>query len=316
MKQLQIQTSAQTKNNIFLRILIILIITVGIILVSQYYLKPRTVQLDPTKYIESNNIQLDTIKIDKVERFEKLKRKVSFKGITAKSVYALNPETGKVYYSKNSNIKLPIASVTKLVTALTAYNNLTTTEDLIISQKLPIMDNPIGLKVGDTIKINELLQCTLIASKNDCGNAFALDTNFVKSMNTVSGILNMKNSNFSNPTGFVNENNYSTSYDLGLISSAFVRNIELVSISDKTKERIDINGKAKRSVIVNATNIMLLENKNIKGLKTGFTYAAGECLVLYYDFGGSNKMITVVLGSKDRFKDSRLLYNYIIESYN
>jgi D-alanyl-D-alanine carboxypeptidase len=126
----------------------------------------------------------------------------------------------------------------------------------------------------------------------------------------------MSNSNFSNPTGYINTNNYSTAKDLGRLSSVIVRYYEIVKLTDLEKATIQVEGKNKRSVGISTTNLMLKENRNIKGLKTGFTFASGECLVLYYDFGNDEKLITIVLNASDRFRESRELYNLIVKAFN
>jgi D-alanyl-D-alanine carboxypeptidase len=132
-------------------------------------------------------------------------------------------------------------------------------------------------------------------------------------MNEFATTLELKNSKFSNPTGYINEGNYSSAYDLGILASVFVRDSNLVSITDMKNATVKYS---RGSANISSTNVMLGENKNIKGLKTGFTYASGECLVLYYDYGNDEKLITIVLNSPDRFKESREIFNNVISEFN
>lgn len=317
MKSIQIPASVNKTNKGRLLILFIPILIIGVYFI---YLKTRiNLPIRKVDYIEVNiEKQKEEFILDfeNVNRYEVKKKNVNWNSLSAEVVYAYNPETGKVYYSKNINTKRPIASITKLMTAYTAVREYEYANKISIQNSLPIMDLPVGLKAGDEISVNELLECMLVGSKNDCANTFTLDNTFIQKMNSYAQELGMRNSMFSNTTGFINTNNYSTAYDLGLLSSALIRNEKIIKITDSLERKISIEGVNKRDVRVFTTNVMLKENPNIKGLKTGFTYASGECLIVYYDYGNSEKLITIVLNSKDRFADSRLLYSLIIQAYN
>lgn len=315
MISLKVPNSPQIKIQKILLLILVLILGLGgtylYLNLSHFNLK-----VDKSEYVETIPYQTTIVSISDVSELEKRIRKVNWASIKAKSVYAFNPQTGKVYYNRNINQQLPIASITKLVTVLTSKGIYQDSDILKISTPLPKMDNPLGLQVGDTITAQNLYVCALVSSKNDCANAIAYTygyEKFIQEMNNLATKLELKNSKFSNPTGYINEGNYSSAYDLGIVASVFVRDSNLVSITDMSRANVKYS---EGSVKVTSTNVMLGENKNIKGLKTGFTYASGECLVLYYDYGNDEKLITIVLNSPDRFKESREIFNNVISEFN
>jgi D-alanyl-D-alanine carboxypeptidase (penicillin-binding protein 5/6) len=315
MISLKVPNSPQIKIQKILLLILVLILGLGGVY-AYTNLSQFKLNVDKSNYVETIPYQYQIENISDISELEKRVRKVDWSSIKAKSVYAFNPKTGKVYFSRNINQQLPIASITKLVTVLTSKEIYQDSDTLKISTPLPKMDNPLGLKVGDTITAQNLYVCALVSSKNDCANTIAYTygyDNFIQEMNELTTKLELKNSKFSNPTGYINEGNYSSAYDLGILTSVFVRDASLVSITDLSSANIKYSGGNKR---VFSTNLMLGENKNIKGLKTGFTYASGECLVLYYDYGNNEKLITIVLNSPDRFGESRKIFDNVIKEFN
>lgn len=296
-------------------ILVILLVPLGYLLFQNYVKAGKTIS-NNIQYIDSLSVEKTDTEIKEISNFEKRVRNISWKDIKAKSIYAFNPQTGRVYYERNIDEKVPIASITKLVSVMTALEVYDDSQKLKIESNPPGTENSIGLKIGDIVSYLDLYKCSLIASKNDCAEVLAQGvgyTKFIQLMNENAMKFGMNNSNFSNPSGYFNDNNYSTAFDLGKLSSIVIRNKKILEITDSSRSVIAISGKKK---MINSTNVMLSENKYIKGLKTGFTYASGECLILFYDYGNNEKLITIVLDSPNRFNESREIYKKIIKEFN
>lgn len=272
-------------------------------------------------YVEAVQIEKKDESLIEPSLFDKKVEKVNWKQIQATSIYAFNPISGQTYFAKNIYDQRPIASITKLMTILVAYDQYGMDTKIEIDKPLPVMDRSLGLKIGDEIMSSELFQASLVSSQNDSANALAIMhpegyEHFISLMNEKAKVLGMRNTNFSNPTGFINTNNYSTAYDLGILSSVFINNSDLVSITSRKSENIKILGTNKRKIDVFATNILLNQHKYVKGLKTGFTYQSGECLVTYFKANEQDQLVTIVLNSPSRFNETSLLYQLINEAFD
>lgn len=314
------KAQASPKNKVLPRVIAV-IFALALLMFGYVLYEPKSqVRFETLSFIEPIAQSQSIHDLGEISQFKTQIGRVNWKKVKADSVYAFNPITGQIYFARKEHTRRPIASITKLVTALTASNVYKLNETLKIVKPMPSMDRAIGLKFGDEMEIEELIKCGLIGSHNDCSNTLAYQFHsgydrFIKEMNLVAKDLGMENSRFNNPTGFIDNGNYSTASDVGRLASAFVRYEELLKITDKTKATVSIEGVAPRKLNITSTNILLSEIKELSGLKTGFTYKAGECLVLYYDFNGDNKLITVVLNSPDRFADSKVLMELVQEAF-
>lgn len=302
------------------RIALSISITIFILLVGYRIYQSTAFELPTYQYVEAVEIiQEENIPLSKPILFDKKVTDVNWDSVKAKSIYAFNPVSGQVYYKRDIDTKRPIASITKLMTALVTYNIYSM--DDVITVKVPTgqTERVLGLSVGDKVSVRELLEAGLVNSKNDAtvviANAYGYN-NFISKMNETATILGMQNTHFSNTNGLLNTDNYSTAKELGLLSSVFIKNQELVDITSSKSARIDIKGVNPRFVTVYSTNELLSQNKNAKGLKTGFTYQSGECLVMYYKVSEEDQLITVVLNSTDRFGESKKLYEMINQAFD
>ena len=268
-------------------------------------------------YIEALPVNaISTVNVETPAAFKKSIGEINWNEIDGKAVYAFNPVNEQVFFARNENTKLPIASITKLMTTLVALDYFSLTDSISITKPIVVMDKPLGLKVGDTIKMSEILKSALITSNNDSGNALAIfspisKTTFIAKMNEKAQELGMTNTRFSNPTGFVDTDNYSTAKDLAILANAVIKNKVITDITAEKYATVHIDGLSPRNVVVYTTNNLLYSNKYVKGLKTGFTYKSGQCLILYFDISKTDKLITVVLNSSDRFVESNQLYQLI-----
>ena len=241
--------------------------------------------------------------------------------IKAKAAIVLDQETDMVLYSENSKEKMPIASLTKIMTALVVLENVDLDGVVIISKSAFDTDGrKDGLIVNEKINAKDLLKIMLIRSNNSAAVSLAEHTSgsveeFVKLMNERASLLGLENTNFSNPTGFDSEGNYSTAYDIAQLFDYAsdkpliweilrTQRLNLTSLDKKTKHRLK------------NTNLLLGRLKNITGGKTGLTDEAGQCLVLIVgDPVDDHKIISVVLGAEDRFLETEKLVRWVFRNY-
>lgn len=237
--------------------------------------------------------------------------------LTAKAVYALDINSGKALFSKNPEDPLLPASTTKMATAMVALAHYNPDEVLTVP-KLDVPGQSMGLKEGEKVSVRNLLYGLLVFSGNDSAEVLAFyypggRDNFVSVMNALSQSLNLKNTNFKNPTGLDEYLHFSTAEDLVKIASFAIQNplfSQIVSTS-----AIDVASDDGR-VVHKLVNINKLLGKvpGVSGIKTGKTENAGEALVTLVERDGTG-VIIVLLGSRDRFGETERLINWIYENY-
>ena len=241
--------------------------------------------------------------------------------IKAKSAIVLDIGTDSILYSKNSDEKKPIASLTKIMTALVILDNVDLNSTVTISRNAFDTDGrKDSLAVNEKIKAEDLLKIMLIRSNNTAAVSLAEHTSgnveeFVKLMNKKAELLGLKNTNFSNPTGFDSEENYSTAYDIAqLFDYSLNKQLiwEILRIQKLNLSSID--GKIKHKI--KNTNLLLGRLKNITGGKTGLTDEAGQCLALVVgDPIDNHRIISVVLSAEDRFLETEKLVRWVFRSF-
>jgi D-alanyl-D-alanine carboxypeptidase (penicillin-binding protein 5/6) len=240
--------------------------------------------------------------------------------IEAQSVMVVDFDSGTILYEKNSNEKLQIASITKLMTAIVALEEGNLDDYVAISSKAALTEgSKVWLLGGEEITLRNLLYAVLIHSGNDAAVAVAqhiggdVDT-FVKKMNTKAKKLGLRSTHFENPIGFDAKSNYSTVYDLTLLAryayrKPFIR--KAAQTSSMTIESTD--GGITHEI--SSTNDLLNSFLNVLGLKTGHTEAAGLCFVSIIENENGNKIITVLLNSPARFTETKRLASWTFKSY-
>lgn len=220
--------------------------------------------------------------------------------ITAKSAVLFDAKTGRVLYKKNENLKMPIASTQKLLTALLVAErgNL---DGRVTIAKTDTYAEPtkLYLQPGQTYTRRELLTALLIKSPNDVAKALARDhsgssTAFARAMNQRMERLGGKSSHFVNPNGLPAEGQYSTARDIARVARTVYRNPLLRDIMN-TRYHTFRYSNGKKLTLKN-TNRVLRTYSFCNGMKTGYTRASGHCLVSSGSYGGRD-VIAVVLGS-------------------
>lgn len=243
--------------------------------------------------------------------------------IDSDSAIAFDVRTDYVLYSKDAKEKLPIASLTKIVTALVVLEKSDLDDVVTINQSaFEVSGKKEGLSVGERITVNNLLKIMLISSNNVAASALAEHSSgdvesFVELMNQKVEFLGLEDTVFYNPTGLDQKNvNVSTAYDVAqLVDHALEEPIiwEYSRIKNVIVSSLDgrINHRVKN------TNQLLGKLEDVVGGKTGFTDMAGQCLVLITNDPNdrTNQIITVVLNAEDRFLQTQRLKDWVWENY-
>ncbi len=236
--------------------------------------------------------------------------------IKAKSFLIFNEDTGEDLLEKSSAEKMGIASLTKLLTALVAYNKLSLTEEIQITAKDRFSVYPrIGLEPGDTVTGLDLISAMIISSANDAAVSLANHTEkstgrkFNELMNEAAKELEMNNSNFNNPLGFDSKNNYSTAQDLKKLVKA-TQNLGLFRLLGRKKIYSFQDKYASKKFTVNTTNKLLSTTQNLEAIKTGYTENSLGSMIVRIEVNNT-KYIIIVLGSKNREQDVLLLLNLL-----
>lgn len=221
-----------------------------------------------------------------------------------------NP-TQRVIYEKAGDEKLPIASLTKLMTALIVLDNFDLSQRVIISDYVVSHEGEMGqLKAGDDLNVEDLLYIMLMESSNDAAYAFAEvigQDSFVALMNQKAELLGLENTHYSNPAGLDISENYSSAEDLVKLASYILQKSEIVKIiSTREKDIYDLTGNLHHKAM--NTNQFLGELPEVVGGKTGYTARARQCLLVIVRAPENNSyFVNVVLGSEDRFGEMRKL---------
>lgn len=225
--------------------------------------------------------------------------------ITAKAALILDTNSDKVLYKKDATEKLPMASLTKIMTAIVALENKKTDDKYLVHGSDLVGEDSMGLESGEVLSQQELLYGLMLHSGNDAAETLASNFKggraaFIKAMNDKAKSMGLKNTNFTNPTGLEGDGKqYTTAYDLIVITRyALVNFPTFRKIAATFDYTINQTNTHKQYDLENETNL-LTSYPGVKGVKTGFTPEAGLCLVTYLDFSG-HQIIGVVLGSGDR----------------
>ncbi|MEO8065254.1 MAG: serine hydrolase [Candidatus Doudnabacteria bacterium] len=242
--------------------------------------------------------------------------------LTAKAALAYDLSSGAILYSNNLDEKLPIASLTKLMTALTVVSSVDLRSEVTVQKEdqTPI-GSTIGLVVGEKIKVSDLLKAMLIPSGNDAALALAdfvagSPEKFAAMMNQQAANLNLANTHFSNPVGwdrYDKQENYSNSLDLIKIVQEFLKYDFLRKIV-ATRVTSITSSDGKYSHELHSTNKLLLDDPQVAGIKTGFTSKALGNLIVLVNHSG-HEIVTIVLGSDNRETDTQDLLDWVFAVY-
>lgn len=241
---------------------------------------------------------------------------------SAKSMIVIEQSSGRVLFSKNEKEKLPMASTTKIITAIYVIEHVDDIERVfeIPKEAVGISGTSIGLKEGEHLSIRELLYGLMLRSGNDSAVALAIavsgsEEKFVNDVNVFLKNIGLNDTHISNPHGLPAEDHFTTASDLALVTSYAMKNQifrEIVSTKEK-KISNELGSKYNRNL--KNKNKILSSFVGADGVKTGFTIKAGRCFVGSAKRNGM-QLICVLLNCVPMFEDCEKLLEMGFENYS
>ncbi len=234
--------------------------------------------------------------------------------VSAQSAILMNPENGDVYFEKNADEPLGMASTTKLMTALVIAEEMDPERVISVSEEaIGTEGSSIYLIKGEQLTVHELLCALLLSSANDAATALAIAhsgsvENFAARMNERAASMGLKSTHFENPHGLYHEEHYTTARELSLIGAEVLKHPLLKEIVSTVKMTISHDGIPDRRLLVNH-NKLLRTYEGAIGLKTGFTKRTGRTLVSAAERDGMT-LIAVTLNAPDDWRDHTALLDY------
>jgi D-alanyl-D-alanine carboxypeptidase (penicillin-binding protein 5/6) len=242
--------------------------------------------------------------------------------LTAKSVLVYDLTTNKVLFEKNPDTRLPMASLTKIMTAIISMENKKTNDTYSVTGSDLVGEDSMGLVAGEKLSLNELLYGLMLPSGNDAAETLATNypnggrEAFIKAMNNKARALGLTNTQFTNPSGLQGDGKqYTTAYDLLVITRYALKDYPIFREIVSTPEyQIEETSTHNAHYLINETNL-LTTYPGVKGVKTGYTPEAGLCLITYLEYD-NHKIIAIILNSEDRRGEMKILLDSSLKSLN
>ena len=241
--------------------------------------------------------------------------------VSAQSAVVLTADTGTVLFEKDGRILRPVASTTKIMTALLALEAAQEQGDPLVDitqEMVAVEGSSMGLQAGDSISLTGLAAGMLLASGNDAANAAALYLDgslesFAARMNQRAAALGMEDTHFVTPSGLDGEDaqglgHLSTAYDMALLARAALEDQAFRQLCSSPSLAVEFAEPVKRVTYTNH-NKLLTQYQGCVGVKTGFTKEAGRCLVSAAERDGA-LLIAVTLNAPNDWEDHTALLDY------
>ncbi len=239
--------------------------------------------------------------------------------LSAKSAVLMEAETGRVLYQKEAFLTLPMASTTKIMTALVAIETADLGRTVTVAPEATgVEGSSIYLYPNEQLTLEQLLYALLLESANDAATAIAIEVAgsveaFADQMNEKAETLGLVSTHFTNPHGLDDKEHYTTAYDLAKLTAAALSNDIFRKICSTARITIPLRGDEGTRVLVNH-NKMLSRYEGAIGVKTGFTKKSGRCLVSAAERQGLT-LIAVTLSAPDDWNDHAALLDYGFDRY-
>ena len=241
--------------------------------------------------------------------------------VSAQSAVVLTADTGTVLFEKDGHTPRPVASTTKIMTALLALEAAQEQGDPLVDitqEMVAVEGSSMGLQAGDSISLTGLAAGMLLASGNDAANAAALYLDgslesFAARMNQRAAALGMEDTHFVTPSGLDGEDaqglgHLSTAYDMALLARAALEDQAFRQLCSSPSLAVEFAEPVKRVTYTNH-NKLLTQYPGCVGVKTGFTKEAGRCLVSAAERDGA-LLIAVTLNAPNDWEDHTALLDY------
>ena len=284
--------------------------------------------------IEEDDLENDAVNMENTNNFESNSYLVDNLRVNARCAIAIDGETNQILFAQNAFEIVPMASTTKIMTALIAINYGDLDREVVISKNAAsIRGSKVGYSAGESIKMKELIFGLMFKSGNDAAIAIAKsivnisiiisfligvlllfkkhDKGFSKIMNDFANSLGIMCSNYESPHGLDSQKHYSSAYDLAILTSKAMKNELFREICGSKTIAKETYGFTRDYQNINK---ILWKIPNANGVKTGYTGQAGKCLVTSVNHEGRD-IIIVVLNCTDRWNQTEKIYNHVCSKY-
>lgn len=240
--------------------------------------------------------------------------------IQAKSVLMYDLKENKVIYEKNANAQVPMASLTKIMTAIVALEDAKMPERYRVYAEDIVGEDSMGLEPNEVLSKEELLYGLLLNSGNDASEVLAHNypdgrEAFMQAMHDKARALGLTHTAFSNPSGLQGDGvQHTTAYELLVMTKYAIDTFPLFrQIVSTYQHEVPATATHKTYFLTNETNL-ISTYPGVKGVKTGYTPEAGMCLVTYYEKDGV-ELVGILLDSPDRRGEMKSLLDYSLQSF-
>lgn len=235
--------------------------------------------------------------------------------VSAKSAIVMIADTGQVLYEKNPYEKLPMASTTKIMTALLTLEEAAkdNREVTITKEMISVEGSSLGLREGDVLTLESIAKGMLAVSGNDAANSAAIAVagsvdSFVEKMNEKAIMFGMNDTHFVTPSGLDRGDHHSTAYDMAILASHALENDMFLNIVSKPSISVPfINPQSVR--MLRNSNRLLREYNGAIGVKTGYTILAKRCLVTSAERNGI-RLVAVTLNDPNDWDDHKKMLDF------
>ena len=239
--------------------------------------------------------------------------------ISANAACLIEAESGRVLWGKRESRRLPMASTTKIMTAIIALESGIgmDTRIKVPPEAVGIEGSSVYLRAGETVTLEMLLYALLLCSANDAAAAIAIAVcgsveKFVEKMNEKADALGLSDTHFCDPHGLSSEGHYTTAHDLARLLAYAMRNESFSAISGTKLKAFEREGSGTRQMTNH--NRLLRTYEGTLGGKTGFTKKSGRCLATCAERDGL-RLICVTLNAPSDWSDHAKLYDFGFENY-
>ena len=242
----------------------------------------------------------------------------AFSGTSARAAILIEASGQNVIYESNADARLPMASTTKIMTALCVIESCPLDMKVTVTADAAgVEGSSVYLREGETLTVEDLLYAVMLASANDAATALAVAVSgsvdaFAELMNERARSLGLNNTHFTNPHGLDDEDHYTSARDLAVITAEALKNETFRKIASTYKHTIPAADGGVRMLVNH--NKLLRAMDDVIGVKTGFTKRCGRCLVTAAERGGVT-VIAVTLSDPDDWRDHAAMLEYALRSY-
>lgn len=239
--------------------------------------------------------------------------------VSAHAAVLIESSSGEIIFEKNAHEKLPMASTTKIMTAVVALENAKPDQIVKVSpQACGVEGSSIYLVPGEELTMEQLLYALMLESANDAAAAIAIAVSgsvdaFADQMNETAARIGLTDSHFTNPHGLDNEQHYTTAADLAKLTAYAMQNQAFRKIAATRKYTIPAADGTGTRVLINHNRLLQMSD-DVIGVKTGFTKRSGRCLVSAAERDGVS-VIAVTLNAPDDWQDHTNLHELGFSSY-